>query len=101
MVTARGIYYNLKETLYFYKVLNYKFYFSSKKYRDKFIDLHKNYIATETSKLEYVLNTKIIDSDYLLFKLYGKIEKRGFFIEDIKNQLSYYELPKINLKMEW
>lgn len=89
MITKRGIYYNLEESTYYYRVGTYKFCFSSKQYRDKFIKLHKEYVSTELSKLkvrydklDYDYRFGLFDI-YFLIRLYVTIEKRGFLIYEL------------------
>lgn len=95
MVTARGIYYDLNETIYYYKVGSYKFYFSSKKYRDKFIKVHKDFEKQEELKFYQRYNIEIKDTNIFLFMLYSIIEKRGFLVEQIETKVKIYELPKV------
>ena len=97
MVTARGIYYDLTETIYYYKVSSYKFYFSSKKYRDKFIKLHKDYIKQEVLKFYQRYNIQLVDGTIFLFLLYSIIEKRGFLVESLDTKVKLYNLPKVKI----
>lgn len=99
MVTARGIYYDLNETIYYYKALNYKFYFSSKQYRDKFIKLHKDYIKFELLKFYQKYNLELTNGTIFLFQLYNIIEKRGFLVEEINTKDRFYKLPKIEINI--
>ena len=97
MVTARGIYYDLNETIYYYRVGSYKFYFSSKKYRDKFIKIHEDFEKQEALKFYQRYNIEIKDTTIFSLMLYSIIEKRGFLVEktDVKEKI--YELPKIKI----
>lgn len=97
MVTARGIYYDLNETIYYYKVSSYKFYFSSKKYRDKFINIHKDYINQELLKFYQRYNVKLENDTIFLFILYSTIEKRGFMVENLDTKDRIYKLPNIKI----
>ena len=102
MVTARGIYYNLDESIYFYRVSTYKFHFSSKQYRDKFIKLHKSFVENEFCKFKSrYKDLEIEEDDYFLFMLYNEIEKRGFLVT--KDDLRITKFPSFTLKliMEW
>ena len=95
MVTSRGIYYDLNETLYTYRLLDLKFYFSSKKYRDKFIKDSKDFCKLETFKFEQRYQTRLLNNDYFLILLYNKIEKRGFLVEVISKKKKLYAIPSV------
>lgn len=97
MVTARGIYYDLNETIYYYKAYNYKFYFSSRRYRDKFIKVHEDYMKNEVLKFYQRYNIKLDDGIIFLFLLYSIIEKRGFMVESLDTKDRIYKLPKIKI----
>ena len=102
MITAKGIYLDLNDSTYFYRVNDYKFYFSSKFYREKFIKEMNSYCKEEKIKLENRLKTSISNSSFLLFVLYSKIEKRGFRIEANekgKNLRTYNVMPQVELKI--
>ena len=108
MITKRGIYYNLEESAYYYRVGTYKFCFSSRQYRDKFIKLHKDYVINELSKFKVRYNDLIIDKMnynyhiYFAIQLYVSIEKRGFLIynldEDKKENQKITEIPTFYIK---
>lgn len=82
MKSARGIYYDLKESEYYASLKingeDIVLYFSSLFLRKKFLDNVCNYISYENSKL--LSNYKIdIDATKLfILSYYKKIEKRGF-----------------------
>ena len=78
MKTRKGIYLDLDESDYKYRVGEYVFYFSSKLYRDKFIEKSSNYLNQELIKFKLKYKLTLSDSKIFLFTLYGKIEKRGF-----------------------
>lgn len=102
MITAKGIYLDLNDSTYFYRVNDYKFYFSSKFYREKFINKMNEFCKEENIRLENRLNTSISNSIFLLFVLYSKIEKRGFRIEANekgRNLRTYNCMPQIELKI--
>ena len=80
-MTARGIYLDLCESTYFYRVDDYKFYFSSRYYRGNFIKKLESFIKSEKIKFESKYNTVIINTNFFAFVLYSKIEKRGFRVE--------------------
>lgn len=81
MITINGIYTDIYESTYFYKVDNIKFYFSSKVYKEKFSKRYENFWLEEQKKLELKYNANIKCKSLMLIKLYTMIEKRGFRIE--------------------
>jgi len=104
MMTAKGIYLDLDESLYFYKVERYKFYFSSRLYRENFIKKYEAFIKQEKVKFEAKYNTVITDSNFFAFVLYSRIEKRGFRVEVIdysskKTNEVITSMPFVELRM--
>lgn len=97
MVTKRGIYYDLDETLYSYRISDLKFYFSSKKYRDKFIKESEEFRKLETYKFENRYGTRLLSNEYFLILLYNRIEKRGFLIEVISKRRKLYANPSVKI----
>lgn len=108
MITKRGIYYNLEESTYYYRVGTYKFCFSSKQYRDKFIKLQSDYVINEMSKFRVRYSNLDIDKRnfnyhiYFAIQLYVTIEKRGFLIynldEEKKENQKITENPNFYIK---
>lgn len=96
MMTAKGIYLYLGDSTYFYKYEKYKFYFSSKIYREKFLKKVETYCREEKLKFEAKYNTIVTNSVFFAFVLYSKIEKRGFRVEEI----DYSNSKKIFQKIE-
>lgn len=92
MKTARGIYYNLEESPYITKFKNFKFYFSSQFYRNKFETLIYEYIQNETIKFKNKYNVNIDIEEILSFNLYRKIEKRGCYCLYIPNGLNTFKI---------
>lgn len=84
MKTARGIYYNLDDTEYIFHYDDYKFYFSSSKYLEKFKNNYIDYIKQETLKLNSKYKCIFVIDNVLLINLYKSIETRGFKV-DYKN----------------
>lgn len=82
MKSARGIYYDLKESDYFVKLdINNEeiiLYFSSLFLRKKFLDNVGNYIHNENLKLSYTYKIDIDATKLLILSYYKRIEKRGF-----------------------
>lgn len=97
MVTVNGIFNDIDESTYFSEVDNYKFYFSSLSYKNKFEARLAEYITTEEKKLELKFNTKIDAKLLLMFDLYKKLEKRGFRVENNSKVLK--ESPLFNLEL--
>lgn len=97
MVTVNGIFNDIDESTYFSEVDNYKFYFSSLSYKNKFETRLAEYITTEEKKLELKFNTKIDAKLLLMFDLYRKLEKRGFRVENNSKVLK--ESPLFNLEL--
>ena len=81
MLTVNGIYTDIYESTYSYKVDNIKFYFSSKVYCEKFASRWEQFWLEESRKLELRYNANIKCKPLMLIKLYTMIEKRGFRIE--------------------
>ena len=96
MITAKGIYLDLNDSTYFYRVNNFKFYFSSRVYRQKFIDRLNDYVKSEKLKFEQKYNVTLQNSYFFLFMLYAKIEKRGFRVENLKEVYNF--MPRIDIK---
>lgn len=80
MITRKGIYLDLEETEYKYRLGGYTFYFSSKQYREKFIKQATDYMYYESLKFKNKYKMEVADTSFFLFTLYGKIEKRGYKI---------------------
>ena len=81
MLTINGIFTDIYESTYDYKVDNMRFYFSSQVYRDKFAKRYENFWLEEQKKLELKYNANIKCKPLMLMKLYTMIEKRGFRVE--------------------
>ena len=86
MKSARGIYYDLNESEYFFKYKGLIFYFSIEFYKKKFAEEISNFIETETFKLQVKYNMNINFDILFMISLYKKIEKRGFRIYDEENK---------------
>ena len=96
MKSARGIYYDLKESEYYscLDINNEKItlYFSSLFLRKKFIDNVGLFIHNENSKIISMYKIDIDMTKFLLLSYYKKIEKRGFRVlindKEINSNLS-------------
>lgn len=82
MKSARGIYYDIKESDYYTKFnINNEeivLYFSSLFLRKKFLDNVGNYIHSENLKLTIQYKIDIDATKLLILSYYKKLEKRGF-----------------------
>ena len=85
------VYLNVSESDIFYRFQNFKFYFSSRATRERFIRKLDSYIQEEEIKFINKYNVRIENTSFDLmfaFILYNKTEKRGFKIERyVDNQL--------------
>lgn len=82
MQTKRGIFLDLKESNYCYTTDGFTFYFSSKKYLEKFKNNVEDYVEYECLKLDAKYNIRNYFRTYFLFSYYKKLETRGFRIVD-------------------
>lgn len=82
MKTARGVYYNLKESEYTVTIEDVKFYFSSQVKLKKFINGCESEINRFNESLNRVYKNKFnIQLDIVaLIRLYTLIESNGFYI---------------------
>ena len=82
MKTARGIYYDLKESDYYVKLnINNEeiiLYFSSLFLRKKYLDNVSKFISTENLKMNINYKIDLDATKLLILSFYKKIEKRGF-----------------------
>lgn len=82
MKSARGIYYDLKESEYFACLdINSEriiLYFSSNFNRKRFLENVGEYIHNENLKLSIMYKIDIDATKLLILSFYKKIEKRGF-----------------------
>ena len=97
MKSARGIYYDLKESDYFVEMnINSEkiiLYFSSLFIRKKFLENVGDYIHNENLKLSITYKIDLDATKLLILSYYKKLEKRGFRVlindkEIIDNNLS-------------
>ena len=95
MLTVNGIFTDIYESTYNYKVDNMKFYFSSTVYRDKFTKRYENFWLEEQKKLELKYKTNIKCKALMLLELYSMIEKRGFRVEIDEKVIDSIPLFKI------
>ena len=94
MKTYGGIYLNLDETEFIYRYSDNKncfdFYFPSEFNSSRFKTKIKDYLKQEESKIKnrYQINRINLDLFFAIV-LYIKIEKRGFKIFDLSNNIEY------------
>lgn len=96
MLTINGIWTDIFESTYCYKVDNMKFYFTSTVYRDKFAKRYENFWLEEQKKLEVKFGCNINCKPLMLMKLYTMIEKRGFRVEIDSRTIHSIPLFKID-----
>lgn len=90
-----NIYYDLDNSPYTYELNNFKFYFSSKFYLEKFKDKLIGYIQIENERIKTKYKTNV-ECDYILYiSLYKIIEKRGFLIKYENKLLNNYIIKNI------
>lgn len=102
MITVNGIYNDIMESTYHVDITNddkeYKFYFSSQSYANKFSERYSDFINVENKKLELKYKALIKADLIFIFNLYQLIEKRGFRVEVDSKILK--ESPLFNLEIE-
>ena len=90
------IYYDLTESTYRLDYKRFTFYFSSKFYIDKFKKELDNFVNIEDKKIYSKYRVMLECSEYLALSLYKKIEKRGFRVNFIGNEIKENESFSIN-----
>ena len=100
MKTRKGIYLDLKDSDYFYRIGELKFYFSSVTYREKFIKKYENYAREEKRKVELKYRFSLKESIFY-FTIYSKIETRGFRVAKCNKEgkdINYYDkIPMLEI----
>lgn len=94
MRTRRNIYYNLEESPFITKFKDFRFYFSSQFYQNKFENSLTLYINEESEKFKKKYNINIDLEELLSFNLYRKIEKRGIYCIYHNNSINNYIIKK-------
>lgn len=90
MISVRGIYNDINESVFYIDYLDFRFYFSSDLNRSRF----KLKLKEEYSKLNKRLNN-IYELDYtklILLSVYKKVEKRGFRVYYNDMRISEYSI---------
>lgn len=99
----KNVYLKLNESDIFYRFQDFKFYFSSEKIRERFINKLEKYTEEELLKLEIHYKVPISENFkiYFAFSLYNKTEIRGFKVEQLLDERTVkrtlYELPKFEI----
>ena len=88
MKTIKGIYYDLNESTYTSVHSDFKFYFSSLFYKEKFDQGIQSFINQETLKLKIKYGHKVSCDDLFYLSYYKQIEKRGYKVECNKTILN-------------
>lgn len=99
MKSIRGIYYNLYESEYKYKIDNFEFVFSSLFYLSLFKANLESYLRYEQERLNNKLKKNIELKEVILIDHYKKIEKRGFLVYYKDKELKDYKFV-VNLVSE-
>ncbi|MBQ2408784.1 MAG: hypothetical protein II309_05040 [Bacilli bacterium] len=99
MKSIRGIYYNLYESEYKYKIDNFEFVFSSLFYLSLFKTNLESYLKYEQERLNNKLKKNIELKEVILIDHYKKIEKRGFLVYYKNKELKDYKFI-VNLVSE-
>lgn len=81
------VYQNIFESNYYYDYKSYRLYFSSLFNKTRFIDRIEAYIQDENIKNSNKYGVKIDLTNYLIIVLYKKLEKRGFRVYNLDNEL--------------
>lgn len=81
------VYQNIFESNYYYDYKSYRLYFSSLFNKARFIDRIEGYIQDENIKNTNKYGVKIDLTNYLIIVLYKKLEKRGFRVYNLDNEL--------------
>ena len=94
------VFLNVNDSDIFYRYQNFKFYFSSKATRDRFIRKLDLFIESEQNKLINKYNVSIEFELFFAFVLYNKTEKRGFKVEKYSDRnllTTINEMPKFTI----
>lgn len=97
MITKNGIQLNLEESEYTFIIDDLRFYFSSIFYKNKFINELPVYTSSEIIKLKNKYKVNITGNLFFAICLYKKIEKRGFYIKNIRTGKTINENPVFNI----
>ena len=104
-ITRNGIYNNLNISSYSVTLENITYYFSSRQYLNKFINIYKNNRLELKAQVEKKLEIELEANQIYDLILYQKIEKRGFRVvyggkELCPNTIEYAGQIKIPKNLE-
>lgn len=81
-----GIFLNLQDSTFIADVFDFRFYFSSASNMKKFMSRYIDYCECTKFKLQNYFGIEILETtNFALLSLYGKIEKRGFKVTQMKD----------------
>lgn len=80
MRTRGGIYYDLQESEFKYKIGDYEFNFSSELYMHKFMTGLNDFVKDENNKINSKYKLEGDFKEYLTIIYYKKVERRGFYV---------------------
>lgn len=92
------VYLNCRDSDIFYHYQNFKFYFSSRATRERFIKKLDLYINEEILKFINKYEITVDEESFgilFAFILYNKTEKRGFKVIKILDNLEFQEITKL------
>ena len=98
------VYLNVHESDIFYRFYEYKFYFSSRATRERFIRKLDLFIEAERNKFINKYNCSVDEESFNLmfgFILYNKTEKRGFKVERYIKSVKVKELEEMPIFRIW
>lgn len=89
---ANIVCYELDDSPFFLRYEDFMFYFSSSFYKKKFEEGYKEYIRSETLKLNVKYKMIVYADEMLLLSFYKMTEKRGFKVKYKGNEIEkdYY-----------
>lgn len=98
--TRDGVYHNFEITPYYSDYGWWRFYFSSKFYKDNFDTRVEQYELDMSTFLYKRYHFLFEAHTYSAFYAYMSIEKRGFKVENLKTGTVYRDPSKLSFKIE-
>lgn len=98
MKTINGVYNNIRESEYYEDIEGIRFYFSSNFYKNKFKNEVLDFILDETAKINNKYKLCINLKKYFLIAYYMRVEKRGFFVINLKTNKEIFSNKLFELK---
>ena len=98
------VYLEVTDSDIFYRYLDFKFYFSSRAVRERFIRKLTNFVNVERLKFTNKYNIVVEDESFNLlfaFILYAKTEKRGFKVQKYRENIKVSDINKMPLFSIW